>query len=202
MDRSVHSLLQPPALAQSVVVMPRSDQVPPPHPPSVHEQPDPHQDAHSAISDWHRSQRNNNIHHTAAGATNPGQTIEGTGETRPRRSRRPDGWSPSPEDPGPRAFSWLIQKAPFPQRFRPPTNVTKYTRETNPGIWLEDFRLACRARGVDDDFFIIQYLPICVGEHVRAWLEFLPHDSIRDWADLKRVFVGNFLGMYVRPGNS
>ena len=40
--------------------------------------------------------------------------------------------------------------------------------------------------------FIIQYLPICVGGHVRAWLEFLPHDSIRDWADLKRVFVENF----------
>ena len=72
----------------------------------------------------------------------------------------------------------------------------------NPGIWLEDFWLACRARGVDDDHFIIQYLPICVGEHVRAWLKFLPPDSIRDWADLKRIFVGNFQGMYVCPGNS
>ena len=39
-------------------------------------------------------------------------------------------------------------------------------------------------------------------EHVRAWLEFLPHDSIRDWMDLKRVFVENFLGTYVLPGNS
>ena len=40
------------------------------------------------------------------------------------------------------------------------------------------------------------------GEHVRAWLEFLPHDSIHDWVDLKRIFVGNFHGMYVCPGNS
>ena len=70
--------------------------------------------------------------------------------------------------------------------------IAKYTEETNPGIWLEDFWLAYRAGEVDDDHFIIQYLPICMGEHVRAWLEFLPHDSIRDWADLKRVFVGNF----------
>ena len=62
----------------------------------------------------------------------------------------------------------------------------------NPDIWLEDFRLACQARGVDDDYFIIQYLPIYVGEHVRAWLEFLLPDSIRDWADLKRVFIENF----------
>jgi len=55
---------------------------------------------------------------------------------------------------------------------------------------------------MDDDHFIIQYLPICIREHVRAWLEFLPHDSIRDWADLKRVFVGNFQGTYVCLGNS
>ena len=41
-----------------------------------------------------------------------------------------------------------------------------------------------------------------MGEHVWAWLEFLPHDSIRDWMDLKRVFIRNFLGTYVRPGNS
>ena len=72
----------------------------------------------------------------------------------------------------------------------------------NPGIWLEDFWLAYRARGVDDDHFIIQYLLICIGGHVRAWLKFLPHNSIRDRADLKRVFVGNFQGMYVHPRNS
>ena len=89
-------------------------------------------------------------------------------------------------------FSRRIRRAPFPQHFRPPANITKYTGETNPGIWLEDFWLACRARGVDDDYFIIQYLLIYVGEHVQAWLEFLSHDSICDWADLKRVFVRNF----------
>ena len=121
-----------------------------------------------------------------------GRTIEGSGETCPRHGRRPDDQSPSLEGLGPRAFGRRIWRAPFPQRFRPPTNITKYTRETNSSIWLEDFRLTYRARGVDDDYFIIQYLPIYVGEHVRAWLELLPHDSIRDWADLKRVFVRNF----------
>ena len=62
----------------------------------------------------------------------------------------------------------------------------------NPDIWLVDFRHTYRARGVDDDHFIIEYLPIYVGEHVQAWLEFLPPDSIHDWADLKRVFIENF----------
>ncbi|XP_066307852.1 uncharacterized protein [Miscanthus floridulus] len=122
----------------------------------------------------------------------PSRTIEGSGETRPKRDCWPDDQSPSPEGPGPRAFSRRIRRAPFPQRFRSPTNITKYTGETNPGIWLKDFQLACRDGGVDDDYFIIQYLPICVREHIRAWLEFLSHDSICDWADLKRVFVGNF----------
>ena len=54
---------------------------------------------------------------------------------------------------------------------------------------------------MDDDHFIIQYLPICMGEHVQAWLKFLPPNSIRDWADLKRIFIRNFLGTYVCPGN-
>ena len=45
-------------------------------------------------------------------------------------------------------------------------------------------------------------LPFCVGEHVRAWLEFLPSDSIHDWAELKRIFIGNFQGTYVHLGNS
>jgi hypothetical protein len=30
----------------------------------------------------------------------------------------------------------------------------------------------------------------------------LPADSIHSWADLKSIFVGNFLGTYVRPRNS
>jgi len=55
---------------------------------------------------------------------------------------------------------------------------------------------------VDDDYFIIQYLPIYVGEHDQTWLEFLSLDSIRDWADLKRVFIGNLQGTYVHPRNS
>ena len=81
-------------------------------------------------------------------------------------------------------------------------NASDHTRQTNLSIWLEDFWLAYRARGVDDDYFIIQYLPICMGEHVQAWFEFLPPDSIRNWADLNRVFVRNFQGTYVCPTNS
>ena len=49
---------------------------------------------------------------------------------------------------------------PFPARFRVPPNIVKYSGDTNPAVWLEDFRLACRAGRVDDDLFIIQYLSL------------------------------------------
>jgi hypothetical protein len=67
---------------------------------------------------------------------------------------------------------------------------------------LEDFRLACRAGGAHDDYFIIQYLPICIGEHVRAWFKFRLPNNIRSWVELKQVFIENFQEMYVHPGNS
>jgi hypothetical protein len=51
--------------------------------------------------------------------------------------------SPSPEPPGPQAFSRAIRRAPFPTRFRTPTTITKYSGETRPELWLADYRLAC-----------------------------------------------------------
>jgi hypothetical protein len=54
------------------------------------------------------------------------------------------------------------------------TNIVMYSEDTNAIIWLEDFRLAYRACGEDDDLFIIQYLPLYLAESARAWLEHLP----------------------------
>jgi hypothetical protein len=51
--------------------------------------------------------------------------------------------SPSPEPPGPQAFSRAIQWAPFSTRFQPPTTITKYSGETRLELWLADYRLAC-----------------------------------------------------------
>ena len=45
--------------------------------------------------------------------------------------------------PGPQAFSRHILNVIFPPRYRPSTNIPKYSRETNSGLWLEDYRLAC-----------------------------------------------------------
>jgi hypothetical protein len=64
----------------------------------------------------------------------------------PWRGRRYDSRedrSLTPEPPGTRVFSREICAASFPQRFRQPTSIDKYTRETDPRVWLNNYRLTC-----------------------------------------------------------
>jgi hypothetical protein len=113
----------------------------------------------------------------------------------PRRGGRYDSGedrSPSPEPPGPQAFSRAIRRAPFPTRFRPPTTIIKYSRETRPELWLADYRLACQLGGTDDDNLIIHNLPLFLSDTARAWLEHLPPGQISNWDDLVRAIAGNF----------
>jgi hypothetical protein len=86
--------------------------------------------------------------------------------------------SPSPEPPGPQAFSRAIRWAPFPTRFQAPTTITKYSGETSPELWLADYRLACQLGGTDDDNLIIRNLPMFLSDAARAWLEHLPPAQI------------------------
>jgi hypothetical protein len=110
--------------------------------------------------------------------------------------------SPSPEPPGPQAFSRAIRRAPFPPRFRAPTTITKYSGETRPELWLADYRLAYQLGGTDDDNLIICNLPLFLSDAARAWLEHLPPAQISNWDDLVKAFTGNFQGTYVRSRNS
>jgi hypothetical protein len=99
-------------------------------------------------------------------------------------------------------FSREIRTANFPQRFRQPTTIGKYNGETDPHVWLNDYRLACQLGGATSDEVIIRNLPLHLADSARTWLEHLPTSKIHNWDDLVRTFVGNFQGMYVRPGNS
>ena len=108
----------------------------------------------------------------------------------------------SPEPPGPRVFSEAIRRAKFPARFQQPANLTKYSGETNPELWVVDYHLAGQLGGADDDLLIIRNLPLHLADSARAWLEHLPERMIHDWADLVKIFIGNFQGTYVCPANS
>jgi hypothetical protein len=99
-------------------------------------------------------------------------------------------------------FSREIRTANFPQRFRQPTTIVKYNGETDPRVWLNDYRLACQLGGATSDEVIIRNLPLHLADSARTWLEHLPASQIHNWDDLVRTFVGNFQATYVRPGNS
>jgi hypothetical protein len=123
----------------------------------------------------------------------------------PRRGGRYDSGedrSPTPEPPGTRVFSREIRAAAFPQRFRQPSTIVKYNGETDPRVWLNDYRLVCQLGGATSDEVIIRNLPLHLGDVARMWLEHLPASQIHNWDDLVCTFVGNFQGTYVRPGNS
>ena len=74
--------------------------------------------------------------------------------------------SPSPGPPGPRVFSKAIRSARFPARFRQPANLSKYSGETNPELWLANYRLACQLGGANDDLLIIRNLPLFLSDSV------------------------------------
>jgi hypothetical protein len=99
-------------------------------------------------------------------------------------------------------FSREIRTATYPQHFRQPTTIVKYNGETDPRVWLNDYRLACQLGGATSDEVIIRNLPLHLADSARTWLEHQPASQIHNWDDLVRTFVGNFQGTYVRPGNS
>jgi hypothetical protein len=82
--------------------------------------------------------------------------------------------SPTPETSGTQVFSREIRTASFPQRFRQPMSIDKYNGETDPRVWLNDYRLACQLGGATTDEVIIHNLPLHLTDSVRTWLEHLP----------------------------
>jgi hypothetical protein len=82
--------------------------------------------------------------------------------------------SPKPEPPGTRVFSQEIRTASFLQRFRQPTSIDKYTGETDPRVWINDYCLACQLGGATTDEVIICNLPLDLADSTRTWLEHLP----------------------------
>jgi hypothetical protein len=80
----------------------------------------------------------------------------------PRRGGRYDSdedRSPTPEPPGTRVFSREIRAMAFPQRFRQPTTIVKYNGETDPRVWLNDYRLAGQLGGATSNEVIIRNPP-------------------------------------------
>ena len=55
-----------------------------------------------------------------------------------------------------------------------------YSGEMDPGLWLNDYRLACPLGGATDDAVIIRNHPLHLVDSARTWLEHLPANQIYD----------------------
>jgi hypothetical protein len=89
-----------------------------------------------------------------------------------------EGHNLSPKGPEPKAFRSNMRDAHFTKHFQALNNIIKYDGKTNPNNWLEDYRLACRVGRVDDDLFIIQFLPIYLADTARGCLDHLLRNTI------------------------
>jgi hypothetical protein len=54
---------------------------------------------------------------------------------------------------------------------------------------------------VNDDLFIMQFLPFYLVDSVRAWLVHLPRNIIDSGEDLHEILTGTFQGTYMHLGN-
>jgi hypothetical protein len=52
-------------------------------------------------------------------------------------------------------FGSAVHDVHFLKHFWEPSNFVKHDGKTNPSVWLEDYRLACKVGRVDDDLFFI-----------------------------------------------
>jgi hypothetical protein len=81
--------------------------------------------------------------------------------------------------------------------FECPIMSSSTMAKPTPSVWLEDYRLMCRAGGVEDDLFIIQFLLIYLADTAKAWLDHLPKNSIDCSEDLKEIYTRIFQGTYL-----
>jgi hypothetical protein len=73
-------------------------------------------------------------------------------------------------------------------------SIDKYTGETDPRVWLNNYRLACQLGGATTDEVMIRNLSLHLTDSARTWLEHLPASQIHNWDDLVRTFVGTSKG--------
>jgi hypothetical protein len=74
----------------------------------------------------------------------------------------------------------VFSTASFPQRFRQPTSIDKYTGETDPRVWLHDYHLVCQLGGATTDEVIIRNLPLHLPDSAWTWLQYLSPSQIRN----------------------
>ena len=84
---------------------------------------------------------------------------------------------------GPECFCRAIRSAEIPPNFRLAAGISKFTGESKPETWLDDYRVAVQIGGGNDNV-AMKHLPLMLDGPARAWLNQLAPSSIYCWEDL------------------
>jgi hypothetical protein len=68
----------------------------------------------------------------------------------------------------------------IPQLFWQPTTIVKYLGETDPRVWLKNYRRAYQFGGATDDAMIISNVPLHLADSAWTWLKHLPASQIHN----------------------
>ena len=74
---------------------------------------------------------------------------------------------------GPKCFIRAIREVVIPPNFRLATGVSKFTGESKPETWLEDYRVAVQIGGGNDEI-AMKHLPLMLEGSARAWFSVGP----------------------------
>ena len=94
---------------------------------------------------------------------------------------------------GLKCFGRAIRAAKIPHNFRLANGISKFTRESKPDTWLEDYRVAVQSSGGNDEV-AMKHLPLMLEGSARAWLTQLIPGRIFSWEELACVYVRTFEG--------
>ena len=83
----------------------------------------------------------------------------------------------------PDCFSRAIRAAVIPPNFWLATGVSKFTGESKPDTWLEDYRVAVQI-GCGNDEVAMKHLPLMLEGSAKAWFNQLAPGSIYSWEEL------------------
>ena len=100
---------------------------------------------------------------------------------------------------GPECFSRAIRAAVIPPNFRLATGVSKFTGESKPATWIEDYRVAVQIGGANDDM-AMKHLPLILFLLLPLFLE-LSFCAIRPTPAAKKKREGVTTPPLVRRGS-
>jgi hypothetical protein len=88
-------------------------------------------------------------------------------------------------------FTDRLRAVVWPRNFKL-HDLDTYDRKANPEQWITLYEIAVRAAHDNEDV-MANYLPVVINQSMNQWLLSMREGSIDTWAQLRRVFIDNYM---------